>query len=289
MSHNPLMAYQPHPRVFIQLPSQGLYYHNGEIDKTDSEIGVRAMSAKDEMMLSNPDALMNGRAVSTVIANCVPQILKPLDLVVADIEALLLAIKLASGTETYEVGATCPQCKSKGVFERDIEYLVHQSMSVHSEIVKIPLDSGLIVHLRPNSWDSHTKIQNIAFQQHKLSSIALTDEYSDDEKKEFFSQIVQDMMELNMQLMVDCILGIETPEGIIDNPEFIREYIETLSKATLQQITQEVEKLNDIGVEHEMEVECSNEECGHQWTIHNLRYDPSHFFVRSSSTANPKK
>ena len=283
-SKNPLMAYKPHPRVYVKLPSLGVYYKDGVVNTTDHEIGICAMSAKDEMALNNPEALMNGRAIIEIIQNCVGAIEDAGELTSADVEVLLLGIRLASGNKTYEVGGICPVCAQKGVFERDIDYVLSQVQHHTEESTEI-LDTGLIVHLKPNSWKSHSNIQQMAFQRQRLIAVAQDDEVDNETRRQIFQEVFDSMIEINMLLLADCINYIETPEGEVHDTAFIREYIETLDKNTIKSMSAKIEALNNIGAPHEMEVVCSNSECNHEWTLEGLRYDPSHFFAQSSSIA----
>ena len=281
---NPLMAYKPHPKVFVKLPTMGVYYKEGVVDLSDHEIGVGAMSAKDEMSLNNPEALMNGRAVTQVIENCVSAVKNAGELTSGDIEVLLMGIRLASGNKTYEVGGICPNCGQKGVFERDIDSVLSQITHIEED-EGVVLDTGLIIHLRPNTWKSHSNIQQMAFQRQRLMAVAQDESMDYETRKELFQEVFAGMIEINMQLITDCIHYIESPEGNIDDSSFIREYIELLDKTTIQELSDKVEKLNNVGAPHTMDVMCSNPECNHVWTLEGLRYDPSHFFAQSSSIA----
>lgn len=283
-STNPLMMYKPHPKVHVKLPTMGVFYKEGVVDLSDHEIGICAMSAKDEMALNNPEALMNGRAITAVIENCVDAIKDAGELAASDIEVLLLGIRLASGNKSYEVGGICPECGQKGVFERDIDAVLAAVEHVQEEPVEV-LDTGLIVHLKPNTWKSHSNIQQMAFQRQRLVAVAQDDEMDMETRKQIFQEVFDGMIEINMLLIADSINYIETPEGNVDNPQFIREYIEMLDKNTIKSMSAKIEELNSIGAPHEMDVVCSNPECNHEWTLDGLRYDPSHFFAQSSSIA----
>ena len=50
-------------------------------------------------MLKNPDALLNGEAVASLIKSCVPDIKDPKKMFSADVDALLIAIKDTSNEE----------------------------------------------------------------------------------------------------------------------------------------------------------------------------------------------
>ena len=72
---NPLSGHFRQPAVFLKLPSEGRYWQSGSINMpANGEIGVMPMTAKDEIMLRTPDALMNGQGVVSVIESCVPAI-----------------------------------------------------------------------------------------------------------------------------------------------------------------------------------------------------------------------
>ena len=58
---NPLMKHFRQPKLYIDLPSKGLFYPQGTLELTeDGKVAVYAMTAKDEIMIKTPDALLNG-------------------------------------------------------------------------------------------------------------------------------------------------------------------------------------------------------------------------------------
>lgn len=276
MTNNPLMAFTPHERVYVQLPTEGKFYDDSVIDLSEgTEVGVKPMSAKDEMMFNNPDALMNGRAVSAVLRNCVPAVKNPAALAVSDIEALLLGIKLASNETSYDINTKCPECSKEGSFSRDIDHLL-QTITKHADEYTYDLKNGLVVYLQPNTWTSHSKLQQVAFRQQRLVQVAQNPDLSDTDKQDIFNTVFSEMIELNMDMVCDCIAYIDAPDSKVKDKKFIREYVETLSKQQVKELSDIVEVINGVGVSHEMEVACS--ECEHEWTIEGLRFDPSYFF-----------
>jgi hypothetical protein len=60
------------------------------------------MTAKDELMLKTPDALMNGQATVEVIKSCVPSIKNPWHMPSIDIDTILIAIRIATYGENME-------------------------------------------------------------------------------------------------------------------------------------------------------------------------------------------
>lgn len=271
---NPLMAFKPHTKVYVKLPSNGSFYSPDVIDDVE-EHGVMALSAKEEMILSNPELLMNGKAVQQVITSCVPTVHNASKLAIADIEALLLGVKLATGETSYNISASCPKCNQSGEFSRDIEALLDNVTTMNKDYT-YDLQNGLIVFLKPNTWASHSIIQQITFRQQKIIQAANSEDMTDVERTKLIETAFNELVNMNMQLLLDCIDYINTPTGIVQNKEFISEYIGTLSKIQINDLGSIVEGINATGIPHELQAVCNK--CQHEWTITGLKYDPSHFF-----------
>ena len=110
---NPLSAYFRAPKLWTNIPSSGKFYDADVITIPESgEFAIYPMTTKDELVLKNPDALLNGEAVATLIKSCVPEVKQPKKLFSADVDALLIAIRGASGGDLVEVNAECPECKT---------------------------------------------------------------------------------------------------------------------------------------------------------------------------------
>ena len=109
--NNPLSNYFRQPKLYIKLPSHGEFYAEGSLDRSDiDEYAVYAMTAKDELMFKTPDALMNGQATVEVIKSCVPAIKNPWQMPSIDLDAVLIAIRLATYGENLDVSSSCPSC-----------------------------------------------------------------------------------------------------------------------------------------------------------------------------------
>ena len=58
-NNNPLRKYFRQPKIYLRLPSKGKFYPASIIDMPESgELPVFAMTAKDELMIKTPDALL---------------------------------------------------------------------------------------------------------------------------------------------------------------------------------------------------------------------------------------
>lgn len=280
---NPLSKYTKIENLFIKLSTNGVIkYDETVLSNHMGEIGVCARSARDELMLNTTDALMNGTAIASVIENCVPSILDAKKLFVPDVEQILVAIKLATKERSYQIEATCPneECKRHGAFDRDLEYLSN-TVTYLEEVPVLSLDdgSGLVLTFRPHTWEEHSSFGVRMFNAQKgTQMLEQNEELTQEEKTEYFSKIVEDITQMNFDMVVANIDKIETPDGdVVSDKEFINEWLGSQPAYVLSSIREKVLEFDFIGMNHSLDVQCSG--CGHEWTIDNIVFDPSHFFV----------
>ena len=106
---NPLHKYFRQPKIYLRLPSSGNFYPAGALEKTESgEYPVYSMTAKDEIVMKTPDALMNGQATVDIIQSCVPNIKDAWKVPSIDLDAILVAIRIATYGEMLDVSAIIP-------------------------------------------------------------------------------------------------------------------------------------------------------------------------------------
>ena len=119
--NNPLQKYFRQPKNYLRLPSRGKYYPAGALDMpVTGELAVYAMTAKDELTFKTPDALMNGQATVDVIQSCVPNIKNAWFMPSIDIDAVLIAIRLATYGEKMDINITVPNTTIKRDYSLDL-------------------------------------------------------------------------------------------------------------------------------------------------------------------------
>jgi hypothetical protein len=77
------------------------------------ELPVFPMTAIDEITYRTPDALFNGQAVVNVIQSCIPDIRDAWKTPGADLNAILVAIRIASYGHDMDMTVKCPSAKPK--------------------------------------------------------------------------------------------------------------------------------------------------------------------------------
>lgn len=277
-NNNPLANYFRQPKVYVRLPSQGQYYPEGSIDLSETgEYAVYAMTAKDELMMKTPDALMNGQATVEVIRSCVPAIIDPWKMPSIDMDAILVAIRIATYGEKMDVAARCPSCDADNDFEMDlVQYLDSLSNFRYVDSVDI---APLVINLRPYSYKEVTKTAIKALEQERIFNIINDDTLPDEEKLEKFGTSFVKLTALTVDLIVDCIASVETPEGTVSDHEQIKDFIANAPKEIFQKISDTITEMKS-----KLEIKAQNVTCGecsHNYSLA-VTMDQANFFaVRS--------
>ena len=135
---NPLQKYFRQPKIYLSLPSQGQYYDNNSIDLLENnEYPVYAMTAKDELTMKTPDALLNGAATVEIVKSCIPNIVNPWAMPSIDLDAILIAIRVATYGETMEITTKIPG-KGTGLGL----YIVYNEVSKYNGSINVTSELG---------------------------------------------------------------------------------------------------------------------------------------------------
>lgn len=275
---NILSNYYRQPKIYLKLPSQGKYYPEGSLDVSQNgEYPVYAMTARDELMLKTPDALMNGQSTVSVIKSCVPAIIDPWQMPSIDVDAVLVAIRIATYGEDMELNASCPKCESFNDHQINLnQYLQDISVFQYQSTITI---GPLTVHIRPYDYRQVTKIALKAMEQERIYNIVNDEKMSDEEKIDQFNASFVRLTEMTVEVITNTIWKIDTPEGSVTDLQEIKEFIGNAPKDVFQKINEHIQALKSSAELKAQEVECT--ECKEKFSI-SVTLDQANFFdVRS--------
>jgi len=226
---NPLTGYFRQPKIFINLPSKGKFYPNNSLDRAeDNSYAVYAMTAKDELMFKTPDALLSGQSTVEVIKSCIPAIQDPWSMPSIDVDAALVAIRIATYGENMNVSGTCPHCSDESDYEVPLtRWLSRAQQYEYKDVLQF---GELVIHIRPYSYREMTKTSLRAFEQQRLLAIVNDGEMSDEEKIEKFGVGFVKLTELTVDIIAGTISQIDTPEGSTNDKTHIKEFIDNAPK-----------------------------------------------------------
>lgn len=151
MAENVLKKYFRQVKASANLPSRGWWYEEGLIDADPEAVPVLGYTAADEIMLLTPDKLITGESTYDIIRSCVPSIKDPKKLVKIDVDALMVAIKIATSGYIYTYTCKCPLCterrnsmlraKAKELYDKPYEQLLEDEKKKVDEDVKVQVDA----------------------------------------------------------------------------------------------------------------------------------------------------
>lgn len=261
MSNNPLKQYFRRPAVYLRLPSNGKDYAEGVINKTETgELPVYPMTAIDEITTKTPDALYNGSAVVELIRSCVPDIIDPWQISNSDLDAVLIAIRAASGSQNLEIKTECPACKESSVYDLDLTAIL---TTLTAPDYDEPLSSGdLKIKFGPLTYQQMNEVNLLQFEiQKTLTQIEqITDEQ---EKREATKTTLIRITEITMKLIASTIRYIETPETRVNNFHHIIEYLQNCDKGVYDTIKEYHTNLKAKTELKPLDVKCAN--CSHEY------------------------
>ena len=241
---NPLGKYYRQPQVYIKLPSKGKYYSPEVFTPTETgEIPILPMTAKDELAFKTPDAMMNGQSTVDVIKSCVPAFKDPWRMVNYDTDTILLAIRIATYGETMDINFAVPVTNEATSTTVNLPALLETVSNIDPQDYATT-KSGFKVKIQPLTYDKLTKIQIAQFEQQKIYTNVVDSGLTEDQKTQRFAESYKKMQNINVELLIESIAEITTPEGqTVTDGKQIFDFIANCDT----KITREIEDvLNDL-------------------------------------------
>jgi len=244
------------------------------------------MTSADELILKNPDALLNGEAIKQVISSCIPEVKRPELLLTNDIDLLLIIIRKVSYGDKFSITADCPECKIENTFNVDLDGMV-ANVTHLADNYPINLASGATVFVKPFTFQDSIKAANKSFEQNKALTSLQDESIPDAEKLKLFSKSFKALSKLNYELLVNSIIRIVDDEKDMhfentkQNHKFTNEMLHNIDIDEARKIDDKIKEINDIGVNKDLTIKCQSETCNHEWTTE-LDLNPINFFSQLS-------
>lgn len=274
---NPLSGYYRQPKIYIRLPSGGEYYPEGALDVSENgDYPVFAMTAKDELMLKTPDALLSGESTVEVIKSCVPAIKQPWKMPTIDIDSVLLGIRIATYGSEMDVWANCPNCKEENKYTIPLVNYVNQGPAAWKKQITV---GDLVFNLVPYDYKQMTKANIKTLEEQRVFSIVNDEEMSDEEKMIKFQKSFVKLTNMTVDTIADVVTAIETPQGKTDNKDQIRDFLNNCDKQIFQGLTDHLSDVKGRQGIPDQHVKC--EACSHEWDLP-VTMDQANFFADRS-------
>lgn len=246
--NNILSKYQRQPKIYIKLPSEGRFYKKNPMENSGSgELPVYSMTAKDEITMRTPDSLMNGESTASVIKSCCPLIDDPWEIPSIDLDAILIAIRIATYGEkmTLDVRVPLPNNENEIIStELDLRPLLD---STYGKTFPTTVEHGdLKFHIKPLSYKDQSSFFQSTYETSRLASLMARNDVNDDQKKEAFVQGFKLLSKTTLDVVLKQVLAIETPEGIEQSPQVIKEFFDNTDKDTFVKVQETLTKAKEM-------------------------------------------
>lgn len=276
---NPLRAHFRQPVIYLRLPSGGQFWDGG-LDLPDvGEIPVFPMTARDEILLKTPDALLNGQGVVDVIQSCCPNITNAWHMPSVDVDPVLISIRIASYGSEMPVDTTCPHCGEENRFDVDLNtYLDNVTVPDYAQKVQV---GHIRIKLKPQNYASVNETNKIAYEEQRILENIGVPNSDDTIKLEAYKKHLDRLIKLNAKLLVDNTEYIEiTNTGtVVSEPEYIEEFYFNCDSEICKTIREKMEQINREGAVKPLSGSCNS--CTKEYDIA-LTFDYSSFFGKSS-------
>ncbi len=252
--YNPLQKYYRQPKLYIQLPSKGLYYNSGSLQGDWSNVPVFAMTGMDEIIFKTPDALYSGEATKQVIESCIPYIKDGFAVPSIDVDTLILAIRIATFGESLSVDKECEHCESENSYEipltKIIEYF--NNLKYDNNLV---VNDEITLKIRPLTYFelNHYSIENFKIQK-KMMQI---DQVDDVEKQKVLDEIYKNLSDLQLDLFLTSIESVRIPEAEITDKQIIHDWLINSDRELFAQVKHKLEHNRDT-----WNIPTQNVQCG---------------------------
>lgn len=278
ISNNPLAGYFRMPGLHVALPTRGVFLPEGEYEPTlVGDVPVYPMKASDELLLRNPDALMSGLALESLVASCVPAIQSPRMVSTPDLDVILLAIRAATYGDNMDLEVDCPSCGQENSFTCNLPSIMG-TMTYVDPINEVKLSPEVSVLLRPYNLATATKIASGSFNEARVLQMA---QDSEDEEtiKNARNASFEKMSDLSLDAMADCVISITVPGAVVTDKANILEFMTNTNQAWVKKIGAKLEEINKKGIDKGVDAKCSK--CEHEWRPE-IEFDPTSFFGEGS-------
>ncbi len=277
-SNNPLQKYFRQPKIFTSLPSKGVYYPSGALQGDHTNVPIFGMTGMDEIIMKTPDALFNGESTVKVIESCCPYIKDAWKVPSIDVDALLVAIRIATYGGEMDVLHTCPACQTQNELTVDLTKIMdYFSGLTFDGTIKI---DDLTITIRPLKYEEITKFNMENYKLQKmLMQLGRAESSGDDaEVKKVEDDIYKRISDMQIELFLTSIESVRLSDSVVTDQAMIDEWLKNSDREFFKSIKEKLEANKEQWDMPTQTVKCSN--CSHEAQVE-ITMDQSNFFDRS--------
>lgn len=275
---NPLAKYFRQPQIYIKLPSGGRWYAENSLEMpATKELPVLAMTARDEIAVKTPDALLNGQSTVDLIESCVPAIKNAWNVPSVDMDALLIAIRIATYGPRMSINSVCPHCNTQNEHDVDLGFLTSTiKCPDYDTTVKL---QNLEIFLKPQTYKTVNDANIKTFEEQRLIRAISDDNLTEAEKLEKFNVMFKTVLNLTVKQVSGNVAAIKTEDGtVVEDPEMLADFFTNCDKGIWNAVKDRLQELANEAALKPVPVECENSDCAKEYKVP-LVFEHSNFFA----------
>jgi RNase P subunit RPR2 len=272
---NPLQQHFRQPKIYVRLPSGGIFNKIGTLQGDVTNMPVYGMTGMDEIIMKTPDALLSGESTARVVQSCCPGVKDAWEVTTLDMPLLIAALRIATYGSALPITHTCPNCGTEHEYDLDLGKTVEFYNTRKFDKV-IQLDS-LTVNLQPLTYRQSTdfSIKNFQLQQ-KLGQVeAIKDA---EEQQKMVNALFEELAVIQNDIYIASVESVETSTGVVTDKNYIAEWLKNCDSSVFDAIKKKIDENREAWSTPTTPVKCDS--CGHESGVI-VELDQSNFFVKA--------
>lgn len=261
IENNPLKQYFRRPSIYLKLPSKGLDYGPEVLSLPDNgEIPIFPMTAIDEITSKTPDSLYNGTAVAEIIKSCVPAIKDPWKISSTDLDAILVAIRIATNGNDMDIETHCPKCDDDFKYGINLSFILNNFVA--GDYSKPTTLGDLQIKFRPLNYKELTDNAVRQFEIQKALTVLTAMEESPEKDKKS-SDLFKTIAYSTLEIIASTIDSISNEEFTVTEKAYILDFLQNTDKKIADKIKEKSLSLRETTQMKPLQIKCSG--CSHEY------------------------
>ena len=239
------------------------------------------MTAKDEIVMKTPDALLTGQSTVDVIQSCIPAIKDAWKIPSIDIDTILIAIRIATYGEEMPVSIPITEIKESLSASVNLTNALER-VNGHVPNTELILPSGIKVKIKPIDYAMMSRQAMRVYDEQRMVKTVQDSELDDETKTKKYMEVFTKVAMYSVDEMISSIDTIHTPDGKqVTEQGYITEFVQNMDVSTSKLIKQKIDEIRKTGAIPPMEYDVPEDmvEKGAPKTISvPMTFDTSVFF-----------
>ena len=233
------------PKIYVKLPSDGEYWPDASLNRSvNAEYPVYSMTARDELLLKTPDALLNGQAVVDVIQSCMPNIVNAWHTPNIDLDVILIAIRLATYGETMETTVATGSDVDM-TYKMDLRTLLDQLYTTIQWQNRVEVNDQMVIYVKPLTYYDITRTSIQTFETQRIMAVVSDNTLTDEQKIQTFRESFAKLTELTVGLVSNSVYKIDSTAGTTDDLDFIAEFMKNCDRSVFDSIKKHLDSMRE--------------------------------------------